>query len=38
MHDHSVERLIEDIRDSGADIGEETNRVSNEVCLTEDPV
>ena len=38
MHDHSVERLIEDIRDSGADIGEETNRVSNEVCRTEDPV
>lgn len=32
MHDYALERLIEDVCHARADIGEEANRISNEVC------
>ena len=38
MHDHAIERLIEDIGHAGTDVREESNRVPDEVSCTKDAI
>lgn len=38
VHDNTIERLIEDIRHSGADVREQADRVTDEICRAQDTV